>query len=66
MIYDPDEPTQRAPMPTPDGAPSGLPGEHEDEPLGVPEASPEGEGDTPRGAEAMPGIPTEGEPPSGG
>ena len=47
-----------------DEAPSGLPGTEEAEPLGVPEAHPEGEGDTPRGDDAMPGIPTEGEPPA--
>jgi len=47
-------------------APSGLPEEASDQPLGVPEADPDGEGQTPRGADAMPGIPTEGEPPSGG
>ncbi len=60
------DPTNRPSEPAHDTGPSGLPGEREDEPLGVPEANPEGEGDTPRGAEAMPGIPTEGEPPSGG
>jgi len=49
-------------------APSGLPEPDapEADPLGVPEADPEGEGETQRGAGAMPGIPTEGEPPSGG
>ena len=48
-------------------APSGLPDErHEADPLGVPEADPEGEGETARGADAMPGIPTGGEPPSAG
>jgi len=49
-------------------APSGMPDPDapESEPLGVPEAEPEGEGETQRGADAMPGIPTEGEPPSGG
>ena len=47
-------------------APSGLPPDQdkEPEPLGVPEADPEGE-DT-GGAESMPGIPTEGEPPTSG
>jgi len=48
--------------------PSGMPEEDAPEaaPLGVPEADPEGEGETQRGEAAMPGIPTEGEPPSGG
>lgn len=48
-------------------APSGLPPEQdtEAEPLGVPEADPDHE-DTEHGAESMPGIPTEGEPPSAG
>ena len=49
-----------------DEAPSGLPDGHEGTPLGVPEARPEGEGDTEQGEDAMPGIPTEGEPPSAG
>jgi hypothetical protein len=51
-----------------DDAPTGMPEEAPDEetPLGVEEAHPEGEGDPPRGEDAMPGIPTEGEPPSGG
>jgi hypothetical protein len=46
-------------------APSGLPPDQpEEEPLGVPEAAPEGDDDPARGADAMPGIPTEGEPPA--
>ena len=46
-------------------APSGLPPDQkEDEPLGVPEASPDGEEQPERGEDAMPGIPTEGEPPA--
>jgi hypothetical protein len=47
---------------------TGLPDEDSPEPspLGPTEARPDGEGDTPRGDDAMPGIPTEGEPPSGG
>jgi hypothetical protein len=46
-------------------APSGLPPDQpEEEPLGVPDASPEGEDERDRGADAMPGIPTEGEPPA--
>jgi hypothetical protein len=51
-----------------DPIPSGLPDDDAPEaaPLGVPEAQPEGEGEAQRGADAMPGIPTEGEPPSGG
>jgi hypothetical protein len=48
-----------------DEVPSGLPSdEHEEEPLGVPDAAPEGEGEAERGENAMPGIPGEGEPPS--
>ena len=45
-----------------DDVPTGLPDdEHEEPPLGVQE------GDEPdRGPEAMPGIPTEGEPPTAG
>ncbi|MEA2275950.1 MAG: hypothetical protein QOI62_2765 [Solirubrobacteraceae bacterium] len=51
-----------------DDAPTGLPPDQpEEQPLGVPEARPEGEDDDPpRGPEAMPGIPTEGEPPLAG
>jgi hypothetical protein len=46
-------------------APSGLPPDHpEADPLGVPESSPEGEGEPDRGEDAMPGIPSEGEPPA--
>ena len=53
------------PRSTPDDAPSGLPpGEPEEAPLGVPEARPDGEDETDRGPDAMPGIPTEGEPPA--
>ena len=45
-----------------DGAPSGLPEEvEEDTPLGPDDADPEGEGDTPRGEDAQPGI-NRGEP----
>jgi hypothetical protein len=48
-------------------APTGLPEESTEEaPLGTTEESPEGEGDTQRGEDAMPGIPTEGEPPNAG
>ncbi|HEY7618176.1 MAG TPA: hypothetical protein VH834_00330 [Solirubrobacteraceae bacterium] len=48
-------------------APSGLPPDQpEEEPLGVPEAHPEGEDEPDRGPEAMPGIPTEGDPPDAG
>lgn len=48
--------------------PSGLPDEDapEADPLGVPEADPEGEGETRRGEDDMPGIPTGGEPPTSG
>jgi hypothetical protein len=42
--------------------PSGLPEDaEENEPLGADEADPEGEGDTPRGEDAQPGI-NRGEP----
>ena len=45
-------------------APSGLPPEEpEDEPLGVPE---ETDGEPEVGPDAMPGIPTEGDPPDAG
>ena len=57
-----DEPaTEGVPTDTP---PSGLPGEDapEEGPLGVPDDEAPAE----HGAEAMPGIPTDGEPPSGG
>ena len=48
-------------------APSGLPGEDvEPAPLGTPEASPEAHGEPGRGEEAMPGLPTAGEPPASG
>ncbi len=46
--------------------PSGLPDDVEEGPLGVPEARPEGEDDPEHGPEAMPGIPTEGDPPDAG
>ncbi|MEA2255759.1 MAG: hypothetical protein QOG35_1804 [Solirubrobacteraceae bacterium] len=51
-----------------DDTPTGLPPDQPEEPpLGVPEARPEGEDDDPpRGPAAMPGIPTEGEPPMAG
>jgi hypothetical protein len=53
------------PRSTPDDAPSGLPpDEPEEAPLGVPEARPDGEDEPDRGPGAMPGIPTEGEPPA--
>jgi hypothetical protein len=55
------------PKRTPDDSPSGLPpDEPEDTPLGVPEAHPEGEDEPDRGTGAMPGIPTEGDPPDAG
>lgn len=48
-------------------APSGLPNEdHEATPLGTTDERPEGERDPERGAEAQPGIPTGGEPPTAG
>ena len=47
--------------------PSGLPPDQpEEEPLGVPDAAPEGDEEPRRGEDAMPGIPTEGEPPAAG
>lgn len=52
-----------------DDAPTGLPDEEPDDvPLGVddPDPEPDGEGATPRGDDAMPGIPTEGEPQTDG
>ena len=46
---------------------SGLPDDRaEGNPLGPPEADPDGEGEPARGEEAMPGIPTDGEPPTAG
>ena len=46
-------------------APTGLPHEGEEEtPLGTTDEEPEGDGDPQRGEDAMPGIPTEGEPPA--
>ena len=48
-----------------DTAPSGMPDDApEGQPLGPEETRPDGEGDPPRGEDAMPGIPTEGEPPA--
>jgi hypothetical protein len=47
-----------------DDVPSGLPPDQpEEQPLGVPEADPEADQTEP-GADAMPGIPDEGEPPA--
>lgn len=48
----------------PEDAPSGMADEAaaEETPLGVPDDADEQD----KGAEAMPGIPTEGEPPTGG
>jgi hypothetical protein len=49
---------------TPQDAPTGMPeGAPEADPLGPPETDPDGEHTEP-GAENMPGIPTEGEPPA--
>ncbi len=49
----------------PDDAPSGLPPDEPEEwPMGVPEARREGEDGRERGADAMPGTPTKGEPPA--
>jgi hypothetical protein len=48
-------------------APTGLPDPAaEGAPLGTTEAAPDGEGETPRGEDHMPGIPTRGEPPTSG
>ena len=48
-------------------APTGMPtDEHEVPPLGAPEARPEDEEEPPQGADHMPGIPTQGEPPTAG
>jgi hypothetical protein len=48
-------------------APSGLPpDEPEEHPLGVPEAPPDDDEEPERGPDAMPGIPTEGDPPDAG
>lgn len=50
-----------------DAIPSGLPNPDEEAPpLGVPEAAPEGDGAPARGEDAMPGIPSDGEPPADG
>jgi hypothetical protein len=55
------------PPPERKDVPSGLPPEEpEHEPLGVPDARPEGEDEPDRGPGAMPGIPTEGDPPDAG
>ena len=52
----------------PDDMPSGLPeGGDEPDPMGAPgSADPDGEGDTPRGEDAQPGIPQGDEPYTGG
>ena len=50
----------------PTGIREGTPPELEETPLGTESEQPEGEGNAPRGADAMPGIPTEGEPPTAG
>jgi hypothetical protein len=53
------------PTMTVDEAPSGMPpDEPEEQPLGVPAPAPDGDDAPERGPEAMPGIPTEGEPPA--
>jgi hypothetical protein len=48
--------------------PTGLPHEHEEEatPLGTSDEAPEGEAEPQRGEDAMPGIPSGGEPPTAG
>lgn len=51
----------------PNDQPTGLPADEPDDlPLGVDRADPDGEGDTRRGEDAMPGFPTDGEPQTGG
>jgi hypothetical protein len=50
----------------PTGIREGTPPELEETPLGTESEQPEGEGDPPRGPDAMPGIPTDGEPPTAG
>jgi hypothetical protein len=50
-----------------DPAPSGLPDDaHEPEPLGAPDPDPDDDDAPAKGPGAMPGIPTEGEPPDAG
>jgi hypothetical protein len=50
----------------PSGIREGTPPELEETPLGTEDEQSDGEGDPRRGPGAMPGIPTEGEPPSAG
>ena len=51
----------------PEDVPSGLPEDApEGQPLGPAETEPDGDGEPQRGEQAMPGIPTDGEPPTGG
>jgi len=55
------------PRPTERDAPSGLPPDQPEEtPLGVPKPRPEGDDEPARGPGAIPGIPTEGDPPDAG
>jgi hypothetical protein len=50
-----------------DEALSGLPPDQpEEQPLGVPEARPDADEAPPRGPDAMPGIPSDGDPPDAG
>ena len=61
------ETTEHPERPEHEGAPTGLPTEsYEAVPLGTTEEAPEGEGEPRRGENSMPGIPTEGDPPSAG
>lgn len=64
-LADPDRPGAIPnDQPTDAAGVSGLPDEQSpDVPLGVEESDPDGEGATPRGPDAMPGIPAEGEEP---
>ena len=55
---------ERSPQPTGE-TPSGMPPDGpEDDPMGPPETAPEAEDEPRRGPDAMPGIPTEGDPPA--
>lgn len=46
-------------------APTGLPADADEAtPLGTSDEEPEGDGDPQRGADSMPGIPTDGDPPA--
>lgn len=63
-----DGPVGGAPGPSAEidrDAPTGLPDQSDEaQPLGTTEESPEGDAEARRGAEDMPGIPTDGDPPA--